>query len=212
MYPDLLEFSDEIVHPFRDQTRSFCNYLERKLKSVKFKTENFRRICIIGSSSPNDDCFVNSSNVLSVQIKLDETEYKSITNRCLNDYFIRLLMEGLNKIDKEIRIPKQEIVGFVNNFKADGYLNEWVFKTRQFKSIGIKCRLNCRLTTEKFHLNFLILKGSKILFDQEILKTAPDELVFASRLKDIREENRKIIVVDKFDESLFELSCEDLEM
>ncbi|WP_080684749.1 hypothetical protein [Pseudomonas brassicacearum] len=38
LYPDLGEFSDEIIHPFRDQSRSICNFLERSLSAEKFET------------------------------------------------------------------------------------------------------------------------------------------------------------------------------
>lgn len=48
-----------------------------------------------------------------------------------------------------------------------------------------------------FLLSFKVLKSNTCVLDKEILRTAPDEVVFLPYLKDIKEENGRIKVIDK---------------
>ncbi len=53
LYPDLGEFSDEIIHPFRDQSRSICNFLERSLSAEKFETPTSRKSALSAPAKPS---------------------------------------------------------------------------------------------------------------------------------------------------------------
>lgn len=204
LYPDLVEYSNEVTYPFRDQSRCICNYLERQIKRLKFKTNGFKRICIKGKLSPDNDCFINSSNVLTVEVCFDEDKYKTLSEDKLNDYFIDMLHEGFKKCKKQFDIPLVELTSHIEQFCLNEYVNEWIFKTKQIKDYGIKCILKCNLTLSAFHLNLLIYKGKNLILEKEILSTEPDEIVFVPLFKDFKMEKGKLVVIDKFGDSVYE--------
>ncbi|WDE08763.1 hypothetical protein SG34_033225 [Thalassomonas viridans] len=212
LYPDLVEYSDNVVDPFRDQSRSICNFLERELKPVKFKTNGFKRICFIGKSVANSKCWVNSSNVLTVEIEFDEKQYLTLAEEELNPYFMTLLKTGLIKCHEQFAIPLEHLISSLERFSAGGYVNKWCFKTKQIKELGIKCALNCQLTTNNFLLTLVVSKGKEIIYDKEILKTDPDEIVFTPMVKDIHLDGDKLIVSDKFGDPTYHLPVKELNM
>lgn len=213
LYPDLVEYPISTTSIFRYQTRNICNYLERvALKSLKFKTNDFRRICIIGKSSPNDTAYVNSSNVLGVDVKFNEKEYLSLNTTQLNEYFIELLKDGINKINEHIQIPKKELLEGIESFRLGGYKNRWTQKTKQMKSLGLKCHLNCNLTMDNFHLSLLIFKAKELIFEKEILKTKPDEIMFERLLNDVKLIDDKIVVLGKRDKIVYELDVKNIKI
>jgi len=212
LYPDLVEYENEIVHPFRDQSRSICNYLERQLKPIKFNAKNFKRICFIGKSKPDSVCFVNSSKVLIVEISFDENQYKSLKKNQLNPYFSQLLTVGIKKCQKQFDIPVDELLNGLKKFCENGYINKWVFKTKLIKDLGFKCTLRCELTLDEFHLNLVITKKKNVIFSQKILDTVPDEIVFTPMFKDVKLIGNSLIIIDKFDNTIFSVAISELKL
>ncbi len=211
LYPDLVEYTDDVICPFRDQSRSICNFLERRLQSIMYKTEGFKKICIIGKSNPCGDCIINSSNALSVEIEFDQNQYKKLGEQELNPYFSDLLKLGFLKCHKQHEIPLHELMKRLEEFQAEGYKNEWRFKSKRFKELGVTCFLNCRLTLKNFELALSVLDGDTTLFDEVILTTEPDEIVFVPMFKDIGLSNNHLIVSDRSDKPIFELDYNRLD-
>lgn len=212
LYPDLVEFEDAIVHLFRDQSRSICNYLERQLKPVKFDADGFKRICFIGKDEPNSECYVNSSKVLIVEVYFDEKKYKSLKKDQLNTFFSQMLVSGIEKCQKQFEVPVDELLRGIENFLENGCLNRWTFKTKSFKDIGVKCALECELTIEAFYLSLVFYKGKETLQTREILKTEPDEIVFTPMFKNLRLDENTLIVMDKFGDAVFSMTLDELNL
>ncbi len=209
LFPDLVEYPDDITIPFRDQTRSICVYLERVIKPLKFKAD-FKRICFVGKKNPEEKIFINSCNILSIDIPFNEHEYNRLNKKELNHYFTELLRLGINKCAKQVDIPKAELLNGLVEFENGNYVNKWQFKRRSFRELGVKCLLECELTLQNFHLTLVIEKKGKILWQKEILTTVPDEICYYHSFKDIVFENKKIIVVDRSDRPIYEISVEDI--
>lgn len=198
LYPDLVEFSDDIIHPFRDQSRSICNFLERSLSAEKFETPNFKKICFIGTSQAAGEAYVNSSGVLIVNVTLDTERYKKCTSTSeLNELFIELLLEGLEKGVKHTALPDGLLKSAIDDFRRNHYKNEWTFKQKKIKGTDYTCALECHLTIDCFLMHFKVLKKNTLILDKEILRTAPDEVAFGPYLKDLKEEGGRIKVIDK---------------
>jgi hypothetical protein len=66
------------------------------------------------------------------------------------------------------------------------------------------------MTTAQFRLILLITKGKEVLFEQQILTTVPNEVVFAHEFKRVALVDDKLVVFDKFDNPLFELAVAEL--
>lgn len=210
LYPDLAEYPDEVVHPFRDQSRSVCNFLERELKSIKFEADGFKRMCVVGKLSPNTKCYVNTSKVLVIEVPFNEKQYLALNEGELNSYFIDMLKAGFEKSQNQFKIPTDELLSMIESFRSGGYINEWCFKSKHIKALGIKCFLNCKLTIRNFRLTMLVLKNGKTIFERRILETEPDEIVFTPMFKDICLDGDKLVVLDRFGDPVFQVLVKDL--
>lgn len=183
---------------FSFKIMSLCEYINRAvLKPLKFKT-TFSSIVIQLSDEIEKNIYINSSNVLVKDILFSRKEIELLQEKSdYNEFFIETLTSGLKKTNDTVKIPLDELLLGMEEFRKNGYENKWTFKTRQSRELGIKCRLNCELTLENFHLNLQIeKKGKKIIFDKEILKTDPDSLAYHYKFKDIVFDDDYIKVVD----------------
>ncbi|QPJ60557.1 MAG: hypothetical protein G3M70_01105 [Candidatus Nitronauta litoralis] len=211
LFPDRADFDNKKVsYPFKLQARSLCVYLERQLKTIKFKTNDFNRVCFVGCKTPNPKGFVNSCNVLGIEIDFDEKKYNSLNDEELNPFFIDMLTKGIEKCEKQYDFPGRELKGWMEDFRKEGFVNNWVFKTRLFRSIGLKCSLICDLTLYAFQMKLIIKRGKIVIFDQEIKKTEPDDVIFKYLLKDIKLIENYIVVIDKLDKTIFEIPVQEL--
>lgn len=48
LYPEVMDYGEELTYQFKDLTRPLCNYLGRKVKEAKCETNGFNWICFIG--------------------------------------------------------------------------------------------------------------------------------------------------------------------
>lgn len=110
LYPDLVDFDDGITRAFRDQSRSMCNYLERQLKSIRFDAVGFKRICFVGKSDPSSECSINSSNVLIVEVRFDEEEYRTREKDQVNTFFLEMIRSGIKKCQEQHRVPANDLL------------------------------------------------------------------------------------------------------
>jgi len=99
LYPDLVEFNirSKDASIIRDQTRHICNYLERQLLKLKFNSEDFNKICIIGYSTPKSEIYIASTRALAVPISFDIDHCRSLPTDSVANYYIDLLIAGLKK-------------------------------------------------------------------------------------------------------------------
>jgi len=211
LYPDLTEYPQSLTGRVRDQTRCLCNYLERNvLKKTRFKTEGFKRVCIIGSREPKKTATINSSNIVSVDVKFSESEYSSKSGKELDEYYITLLTEGLTNLGSQHSIPLDELYQGLESYRKGAYENEWVHKSKALKGTGLRASLNCKLTNHNFTLTLRVAKDSKVIYESEVLNTPPDEIVFAHMFKDLIVTESGFQVTNKFDEVIYEQSISEM--
>ena len=211
LYPDLVQYPQNLTGTFRDQTRCLCNYLERNvLKKLKFKADGFKRICIIGTSNPKNKVTVNSSNVACIEVLFSEDEYLSKSGNELDEYFINMLNVGLNKLDEQKQIPLEELCSGLESFRNNAYKNEWVHKSKVIKGTGARANLNCVLTKQSFTLTLSVHKDDIVVLEKEVLNTPPDEIAFTHLFKDLLTSDDALLVNNKFGEIIYELSIKSV--
>ena len=208
----MLKHSNEFRGQFEYRSRSLCNFLERKLAKLKFKTEGFRRICFVGKSVTGSarDCYINSSKVLEVEVPFVADAYERLSIDELQEYFIRLLGLGVHKCKTQHAIPISTILDGIDEFRSNGYLNEWVFKTKVVRDSGLKCVLRCRLTMDCFTLSVDVHRGDELVLSDEAVRTLPDEIFFESKLKDVRVDHNTLVLLDRSGEVYYERSLQFL--
>ncbi|GAA3764672.1 hypothetical protein [Flavobacterium ginsengiterrae] len=212
LYPDLVEFNDrnEDLSIVRNQTRHICNYLARNLQKLKFPVSGFNKICVIGMTNPKGT-YLNSSSALSVGVIFDMNECRKIERKDLGDYYSNLLKTGLNNCAKNYKLPIEEMFLWLEELKKNNYKNEWIFKERTFKKYNIKCKLQCAIDLDRFTLSLVVFQKDEEVFNEIILETIPDEIVYHHRFKDIEMIGFVITVTTRFeDKPLFQLHLRSL--
>jgi hypothetical protein len=210
LYPDLVDFHEDVVNPFRDQSRSICNYLERQLKPIKFKTEGFKRICFIGKTNPEPGHFINSSNVLIVEVRFDEQKYKTLGTDQLNEFFYEMLKSGIEKCQEQCDISGGALLDALKSFQENGWQNKWIFKEKSIKAKGVKCALECELTINNFQLHLVFYRLKERILSRKILTTEPDEIVFSHLFKDISIDGEILVILDRFGNAIYSEKLENL--
>ncbi len=200
----VLKLPVEYTYGFLKRSRFLCNYLEREvLKKLRFKAVGFNRIVISLDAKPADGVFVNSSQVLCVELPFNPTEYESKSDEALTFYYMEYLKAGLHKCAESVSIPLEALLQGMKEFEAGGFKNEWLYKRRAFREYGLNASLLCALTMNEFKLRLQIQRGKETVFDQVILQTDPDEIAFAYRFNDIVVEDDSLVVVAKYDVPLW---------
>lgn len=213
LYPDLVEFNDrnEDLTIVRNQTRHICNYLARNLQKLKFQVNGFNRICIIGMNDPKG-IYINSSSVLSVGVPFKMDECKEIKRKDLGDYYSSLIKIGLNDCAQVYKLPIEEMFFWLEELKKNNYKNEWIFKDKTFRKYNLKCQLKCAIDLDKFTLTLVVYRKNEEIFNEIILETLPDEIIYHYKFKDVNIIQDTITVTTRLNEDkvLFQLPLHPL--
>src|SRR3569833_357112 len=180
--PDDLSTPKAFKSDFGFRNRFIGNYLTRKLKELKPVSLNFSRIALIASKSPIKENEVLES-FLRVSVSFDRSKYESLLKEELPDFFIAMYKEGIMKASQTHEIPAEFLLVRLEEFKANNYLNEWEFKSKSFKELGLKATLICKMTMDFFSLTLVLTKKSEVIFTEEILNTLPDEIIYHWQFK-----------------------------
>lgn len=113
--------------------------------------------------------------------------------------FHSLYEEAFKRLGEDRDYPVARLIDILHGFREGGYRNEWTFKRRLFREYGLKAALDCRLELDRFVLRLTITKAGVIVFEDDILTTAPDPLFWYYRYKDIRVRNGQVEVIGRND-------------
>ncbi|WP_193367901.1 hypothetical protein [Pelagibius marinus] len=195
LYPDLVEFNG---HPrlgqFRDRTRCLCHFVGKRVARENFKAP-FGRICVIGKSSPGAVCFVNTSKVLTVDVPFSTADFGKLDDEQPSDYFIDLLRLGLDKVCGQYEIPLVAFHEAIDEFRAGGYRNEWIWKRKCPRGLGLTLSFDCSLTMDSFQLWLRVYRKDILVLEDQIMKTVPDEVVFVPNFKKLEIAGPKVSVL-----------------
>ncbi len=198
--PGTLYMSD-----FAFSCRFIGHYLRKQLLTSDFEPKGYKRLAINGcvnTINPNK----LSELYLCVSVPFDKTRFDSLAKEELPDFFIDMYQQGILKAQQTHELPVEFLLQKLKEFKNDNYRNEWEFKSKTFKEIGIKATLFCKMTMDAFMLSLILYKKKEVVFNKEILVTKPDEICYHYQFKDIAFENNKIMVTGWYDAPpLFEL-------
>lgn len=205
LYLNLDEYPNDLATSFGFRTRYICNFLERRLRTLKFYTEEFSKICVQGRYSLEEACPVVPDNAAVPSVMFDQDRYQALGSNEQHEFFIGMLCEGLEKCARYHRIPLAEMMGAIEDFRRGGYKNDWVHQTKLFRAVGLCASLLCSLDTERFILTLRLERKGTIIFVEPILETKPDEIIFAYQFKEVVLDGDSVVVKNKFGESIFSL-------
>lgn len=195
---------------FQFRSRYLCNFVRRRIVPLRFRAEGFGSIVVEGCREPEEGCPIKGESVAVAPVRFDQRRYDSLEPSQCHEFFIGLLLEGLEKCARFHRIPLSEMKSAIDDFRAGGYRNEWTHRKKLLRPAGLRASLNCSLDMEKFVLRLKLERKGEVVYDASVLETKPDELIFAHRFKDVVLDGQRVVVRDKFDRPTFLLDLDEL--
>jgi hypothetical protein len=205
LYLESGKYPPELTKSFGFRTRYMCNFVERKLKPVRFDADGFNKICVRGSLAPQEACPIIPENAVAPEALFDPGTYQHLPPGGHHAFFEEMLREGLEKCARHHAIPMALFDETLRELRESGYVNSWVHQTKHLRPRKLTAQLVCTLDDDRFRLVLELKNDVKLLWNGQILETLPDEIIFAHRFKEVAFEEDSIVVKDKFGDSLFRL-------
>lgn len=205
LYLDVEGFDKTLCSEFLFNSCYVSNYLSRHIREMQWVSESYKGILI--KCAPRDDILPHLSlqRNLIVPVEFDLEKYNRLGGVDLHEFYLSLFCEGFRRAALHFQIPFSELLSLIERFRNGGYKNEWIFKRKKFGNLHLQCSLICEINRENFSL-FLCVEGKGgIILREKILETKPDEIIFSHKFKDLKLRDGKIVVLDAFEHSIFEL-------
>jgi hypothetical protein len=210
LYLNLDEYPDELATPFGFRTRYICNFLEKRLKPLKYQADGFSKICVQGKHVPEEACPIISENAVVPSVMFDQERYQMLDTDEHHEFFIGMLCEGIEKCARNHHIPLAAMMEAIEDFRRGGYKNEWIYQTKLLRPAGLRASLLCSLDTDRFVLTLQLERKGETIFMEPILETKPDEIIFEHRFKEVALADDSVVVKNKFGENIFSLELNAL--
>ncbi len=209
LYLHLDDYERELRSEFLFRSCYVSNFVTRRVRELGFKTDGFKGVLVQGRAT---DCppLISSEHNLIVPVPFDRARYGSLGPSEHHEFFTGMMVDGLEKGARHHRIPLAELQAAIEEFRSEGYKNEWMHQKKLLRPLGVHASLLCRLDTHNFTLTLKLERKGVTLFEQQILETLPDELIFAHRFKDVVAEGDAVVVKDTFGAPLFSVRVDSL--
>lgn len=192
----------KIASDFGFSSRYFTQYIERGIRAQKIESELWNGIYVksVGKiyQSPRIE---DKGLVCPVDFNLRGYESSTADK---SEFFIKMMLDGIMGVPVKYNVPVDSIVQLIEDFRAGGYVNEWLHKRKLLRPHKVHAYLLCSMNTNFFSLRLEIRRKEKVLFGKNILKTEPDEIFFHHKFKDFVLDGNLLKIVDRFDHVLFE--------
>ncbi len=208
---DRLKYPTEVAYPFKLRSRCLCHFVGRHAWKRQLRVPGFNRIVVNLAAHAEPKFQVNVCHVASIDMPLTADTFETIEGDALHEFYIAHLTAGVDRFLGDFPELTAEIHQGVAAFRAGGYRNEWIEKSRRFRDLDLSASLSCRMTVERFALRLTLRRKEAIVYDQEILSTDPDEIAFEYRFKDVIAADGGIIVVSKHSRRLVTLTMAQIE-
>ena len=154
----------------------------------------------------------------TLQIRLvvlpDEVEsYLKMTDLTAKyEYYLSLLERGYQQANIFRPIPIKELLEIHQQFRKQGYKNEWLFKKVRIAPYNMILYFKCYFTISEFRLELEAydIKTKNLMSTGIIKKTFPDELCFAKSFKKIIIENNMLTILDFLSKPAFEINLDKI--
>lgn len=165
------------------KSRCICNYLERGLETLKFKSP-FSRLNIHCSKTSDKDGVrpLEHEAFLEAHILYDVQHLNSSDEKLLQCEFANIILSGLGAAQKFTSMPVEECRLRLDEFKNEGFVNRWVQVDKYWKKWDCRCVIEAEITTTHFILTEFVHVGGRLVASLEIAKTKPREMLFEEYL------------------------------
>ena len=189
------------------------NYLSIQIRKLTFETDGtFHMLGITPSLDIKHVCRIVGEKALQARISFTKEVYVQMSEIEKHEYYLQLLEEGYKVCAKHKKIPLEQLLKLHQDFRNNGYKNEWLHKKKKFKELGIEVSLNCVFTSIDFQLIMSVfdIKNKIELVSGTVIRTLPNEVCFDSLFKDVIVENDELVITEYQDRPKFRFLLKDI--
>jgi hypothetical protein len=187
---------------FSFQNRFIGNYLSRHLVEGRFTSEDFNRIVIVGCQRELKPARVEEK-ALMIDVYFHKAAYDGLKKEDKPYFFYKMYLDGIGKAAGEYPFPHEFLTGALEELRAKDFRNEWVARAKLLREISVKAIVFCQMTMDIFSAVLVLQRKEETIYEEEILKTQPDELFFYDKFRDIVYENYEISVLNQLKGRVF---------
>jgi hypothetical protein len=201
IFLNVVDYKNPLGSEFLFGTHYLTSFLSRKLRPLKFKSDGFFQICIEGCREPGPCRIVNRSAL--VPLHFDRPAYEALSPDECHGFRVKMATEGIRKCSSAFDIPAEQILAFVQEFVDGNYVNHWVHRRQRLRP-GLWATLKCEVSPERFRLRLELSSKSGVFFDEQILETLPDSLIYKYQFVGASLEGKNVVVVNKFGDPIYQ--------
>ncbi|MFV8355478.1 hypothetical protein ACNQGB_04760 [Flavobacterium sp. XS1P32] len=212
-YETYINTNNELRFEFQKQTEFIDDYFSKAIRKYKFKTDGtFNMIAISLTEFTIKPSSLVPSKVLDVELPFDKSRYDRIKGTKDCGYYIELLEQGFTKASEFKSIPLESLLNIIEEFKRDGYKNEWLHKKKKFKEQDLEIKLTCEFNAICFQVIATInqISTKKELTKGVIIRTETGVSIHQGTYKDILIDDLNVIITDSSNEPRILINIEDV--
>ncbi len=196
-------YSSQEQKSFIFKSRCACNYLERRLSSLKFKSP-FSRLNIHCTKNDQLVCVrpLKHEPFLEIYIHVDLPLLDELSSDALQREFIRVIAEGLKAANRETPIPVEYCLNVLREFERNGFLNRWVHTEKSWIRQKCHCLIGVEITLDRCTIDQAIYISDQLVATHRIAETKPREGIFFDYLGKLSLGSNGVLIYKKSDRVL----------
>lgn len=184
-------------------------YISRNLKKYKFKYGSVNKLIIRMDSTGESVVHEPEFNSLRFNTSYSYRDFNKLNGTNRTQKILELIDKASLAYESHIPGIHQVMRSSIDSFRSDNYKNTWRFKKKRIPGIG-EVELICELDRDAFSLTIVARHNGVEVLKREILKTKPSSIIYHHKFKDILFDGERIMVSDRFDEPIYQVSISEI--
>lgn len=184
-------------------------FISRDILKNKFKYEDVNKLIIYIEAARQHVEYDRLHKSLDYKSMLSYSDIRQLDGQERTEKILGLINDAGTAYEKFLPGLRQAIHDSTESFRNKGYKNVWLFKRKNIDGVG-QVELICELDRNMFTLALAVKNRNIEIFKRDILKTKPSSIIYHHKFKDILVENGNIVIIDRFDKPLYQVSILDL--
>lgn len=200
-------------------TRFISNYLSKNVRKFKIDVPDFNLILIILKKDPTKlyEFGKRYPSDLFLYIPFSQEDMDNLLSvRDFNarmEIYLSLFERGWKMLNNHFDIQLDKLLSLTQDFRANGYRNEWLFKKKIIPEYDIYVFFKCYFTSFDFRLRLEVYdkKKTTLITSGEVYKTVPGEYAYEKDFnKGIEIDGSKMYLLDFLSHRAFEFDLKKL--
>jgi hypothetical protein len=176
-------FSERERKSFLFSARCCCNYLERRLRVLRFRSR-YSRLIIVCTRDAGDAGVtpLKHEPYLEVIIPFDAKPVQRLSAKATHEQAISALLSGISAASKVEPMPLLECRRALKEFARAGFVNRWVAREKTWTRTRCRAELVLEMTLDRVTLDQRIYVDDALVAETRLAETLPREGLYEQHI------------------------------